>query len=136
VWTDYLTSAINTLKLPAKIIAGFFLFALLALIFDYFAIINLAELHPGARLIAILAALGFGSLSFAAFCAVLYDAFMHRHKRTLLAARREIRRAGAKTDRPALAKAIRRLEPGDVLVVTQLDRLARSTRDLLKDVYS
>jgi DNA invertase Pin-like site-specific DNA recombinase len=30
-----------------------------------------------------------------------------------------------------LAKAIRRLEHGDVLVVTRLDRLARSTRDLL-----
>jgi Resolvase, N terminal domain len=39
--------------------------------------------------------------------------------------------SGAKTDRPALAKLLRRLEPGDVLVVTRLDRLARSTRDLL-----
>jgi len=37
----------------------------------------------------------------------------------------------AKTDRPELAKVIGRLEPGDVLVVTRLDRLARSTRDLL-----
>src|SRR5262249_6794066 len=37
----------------------------------------------------------------------------------------------AKTDRPELAKVIRRLESGDVLVVTRLDRLARSTRDLL-----
>jgi DNA invertase Pin-like site-specific DNA recombinase len=33
--------------------------------------------------------------------------------------------------RPELAKAIRRLEAGDVLVVTRRDRLARSTRDLL-----
>src|SRR4029434_660728 len=39
--------------------------------------------------------------------------------------------SGAKTDRPELAKAIGRLESGDVLVVTRLDRLARSTRDLL-----
>ena len=39
--------------------------------------------------------------------------------------------SGAKTDRPELAKLIGRLEPGDVLVVTRLDRLARSTRDLL-----
>src|SRR5215471_5356341 len=39
--------------------------------------------------------------------------------------------SGAKTDRPELAKAIGRLEPGDVLVVTRLDRLPRSTRDLL-----
>jgi DNA invertase Pin-like site-specific DNA recombinase len=38
---------------------------------------------------------------------------------------------GAKTDRAELATVIRRLEPGDVLVVTRLDRLARSTRDLL-----
>ena len=39
--------------------------------------------------------------------------------------------SGAKTDRPELAKLIRRLEPDDTLVVTRLDRLARSTRDLL-----
>src|SRR4051794_41120773 len=39
--------------------------------------------------------------------------------------------SGAETDRPELAKVIRRLEPGDVLIVTRLDRLARSTRDLL-----
>src|SRR5262245_54111815 len=39
--------------------------------------------------------------------------------------------SGAKTDRPELAKVISRLESGDVLVVTRLDRLVRSTRDLL-----
>jgi DNA invertase Pin-like site-specific DNA recombinase len=39
--------------------------------------------------------------------------------------------SGAKTDRAELAKVLRRLEAGDVLVVTRLDRLARSTRDLL-----
>jgi len=39
--------------------------------------------------------------------------------------------SGAKTDRAALRKAIARLEDGDVLMVTRLDRLARSTRDLL-----
>jgi DNA invertase Pin-like site-specific DNA recombinase len=39
--------------------------------------------------------------------------------------------SGAKTDRPELGKIIGRLEPGDVLMVTRLDRLARSTRDLL-----
>src|SRR6516165_8045225 len=39
--------------------------------------------------------------------------------------------SGAKTDRPVLAKLIKRLEPGDTLLVTRLDRLARSTRDLL-----
>jgi DNA invertase Pin-like site-specific DNA recombinase len=39
--------------------------------------------------------------------------------------------SGAITDRPALAKAIRGLGNGDTLVVCKLDRLARSTRDLL-----
>ena len=42
--------------------------------------------------------------------------------------------SGVKTDRPELAKAISRLESGDVLTVTRLDRLARSTRDLLNVV--
>jgi DNA invertase Pin-like site-specific DNA recombinase len=32
---------------------------------------------------------------------------------------------------PELAKALKRLDAGDVLIVTRLDRLARSTRDLL-----
>jgi DNA invertase Pin-like site-specific DNA recombinase len=39
--------------------------------------------------------------------------------------------SGAITDRPALAKAIGALGNGDTLVVCKLDRLARSTRDLL-----
>jgi DNA invertase Pin-like site-specific DNA recombinase len=39
--------------------------------------------------------------------------------------------SGLKTDRKALAKAIAVLDKGDVLLVTRLDRLARSTLDLL-----
>jgi DNA invertase Pin-like site-specific DNA recombinase len=39
--------------------------------------------------------------------------------------------SGVVTDRKALGRAVAALEPGDVLVVTRLDRLARSTRDLL-----
>jgi DNA invertase Pin-like site-specific DNA recombinase len=39
--------------------------------------------------------------------------------------------SGVKLDRAELAKLIHKLESGDVLIVTRLDRLARSTRDLL-----
>jgi DNA invertase Pin-like site-specific DNA recombinase len=39
--------------------------------------------------------------------------------------------SGAQTDRPKLRKAIAQLEADDVLQVVRLDRLARSTRDLL-----
>lgn len=39
--------------------------------------------------------------------------------------------SGAKTDRAQLGKALAQLDAGDVLMVTRLDRLARSTRDLL-----
>jgi DNA invertase Pin-like site-specific DNA recombinase len=39
--------------------------------------------------------------------------------------------SGAKTDRTQLRRLIDALGPGDVLMVTRLDRLARSTRDLL-----
>jgi DNA invertase Pin-like site-specific DNA recombinase len=41
------------------------------------------------------------------------------------------KQSGAKTDRAQLAKAIAALAEGDCLIVTKLDRLARSTRDLL-----
>jgi DNA invertase Pin-like site-specific DNA recombinase len=44
--------------------------------------------------------------------------------------------SGAKTDRAQLAKALRVLQPGDVLMVTRLDRLARSTRDLLNVLHT
>ena len=39
--------------------------------------------------------------------------------------------SGAKTDRTQLRRALDQLNTGDVLIVTRLDRLARSTRDLL-----
>ena len=39
--------------------------------------------------------------------------------------------SGAKTDRNALARCMASLEAADVLLVAKLDRLARSTRDLL-----
>ncbi len=39
--------------------------------------------------------------------------------------------SGAKTDRTQLRRALDQLEADDVLMVTRLDRLARSTRDLL-----
>jgi DNA invertase Pin-like site-specific DNA recombinase len=38
---------------------------------------------------------------------------------------------GARSDRPQLAKLLKMLCEGDTVVVTRLDRLARSTRDLL-----
>src|SRR6516162_5334930 len=42
------------------------------------------------------------------------------------------KQSGAKTDRPELAKLLRRL----VLMITRLDRLARSTRDLLNILHT
>jgi DNA invertase Pin-like site-specific DNA recombinase len=42
--------------------------------------------------------------------------------------------SGAQRDRPELARALATLEPGDVLVVWKLDRLARSIRQLVETV--
>lgn len=43
--------------------------------------------------------------------------------------------SGARSDRPELKKALATLSEGDVLIVTRLDRLARSTRDFLDIVH-
>src|SRR5262245_1530128 len=37
--------------------------------------------------------------------------------------------------RPELAKLLKRLAPGDIAIVTKLDRVARSARDLLNVVH-
>jgi DNA invertase Pin-like site-specific DNA recombinase len=54
---------------------------------------------------------------------------------TLDAQQTALRAAGAERvfaeKESGLAKAVAALEPGDTLVVTKLDRLARNTRDLL-----
>jgi DNA invertase Pin-like site-specific DNA recombinase len=42
--------------------------------------------------------------------------------------------SGARSDRPQLARMLRALAPGDTIIVTRLDRLARSTLDLLHTV--
>src|ERR1700728_2191136 len=44
--------------------------------------------------------------------------------------------SGAKTDRSQLRRSLNQLDAGDVLMVTRLDRLARSTRDLLNTLAS
>jgi DNA invertase Pin-like site-specific DNA recombinase len=43
--------------------------------------------------------------------------------------------SGARADRPELAKLMAALKPDDVVVVTKLDRLGRSTRELLDLIH-
>jgi DNA invertase Pin-like site-specific DNA recombinase len=45
------------------------------------------------------------------------------------------KQSGARSDRPALKGALAALGEGDMLIVTRLDRLARSTRDLLNVLH-
>jgi DNA invertase Pin-like site-specific DNA recombinase len=45
------------------------------------------------------------------------------------------KQSGARSDRPQLRRALAALGTGDVLVVSRIDRLARSTRDLLNILH-
>jgi membrane protein implicated in regulation of membrane protease activity len=89
---------LDALKLPQKVIAGLLLFCLLLLVFNFFSIVSLAAISALALPIVIILTLLFGSLSLAAIGAVIYDVFMQRHKKTLLARRREIRREEAQQE--------------------------------------
>jgi DNA invertase Pin-like site-specific DNA recombinase len=44
--------------------------------------------------------------------------------------------SGARSDRPQLAKLLKSIGDGDTVIVTWLDRLARSTRDLLNTLHA
>jgi DNA invertase Pin-like site-specific DNA recombinase len=44
--------------------------------------------------------------------------------------------SGARGDRAELARALKRIDSDDTLIVTRLDRLARSTRDLLNILHA
>jgi DNA invertase Pin-like site-specific DNA recombinase len=46
------------------------------------------------------------------------------------------KQSGARSDRPHLREALDALGEGDALIVTRLDRLARSTRDLLNTLHT
>jgi hypothetical protein len=102
---------LNALKLSVRIFVGLFLFAVLALLFDYLGFIRLPEFGALARPAIILEALLFGSLSAAALGGLIYDAWMQRHRTSLLSRRREIRRLEAERERAEYeALVLKRLE--------------------------
>jgi hypothetical protein len=95
-----LSDLVGALKRPARIIAGLFLFCLLALLLDHFDIVNVAKIGTLARPLLILGAALCGSLLLGD---LIYDARSQRHKMTLLSARRELRRADEERGRSAAA---------------------------------
>lgn len=99
-------SILSALKLPARIIAGLFLFCLLALFLDYIGIVELAKVHALARLFLILGTVLSGSLSLAAVGGLTYDAVSHRHKTKLLSVRRDLRRADNERAREEHEKSV------------------------------
>jgi hypothetical protein len=86
---------IDALKLPARAIAGLAAGAVLVLVLDHFAVINLADIHALARPFTLIAAVVCSSLALFALGGVIYDSIAQRHRQTLLGARRAIREVEA-----------------------------------------
>jgi hypothetical protein len=108
---DWLSNLISAPKLPGRIIAGLFLACLVALALNGLGVIQLAGISASALPLIILGAVLFGALSLAALGGLFYDRWYERHKTTLLAARREIRRNEEKRERAEFeAKALARLD--------------------------
>lgn len=74
----------ETLRLPARIFAGLFMFFAALLVLDYLAFFPLIAIHPLAWAVAVLGALLFGLLCLALLLGMLTDAIARRHKRTLI----------------------------------------------------
>jgi hypothetical protein len=101
----------EALKLPARVIAGLFLAATVVLLLDWFAVFKLAEIHALAWPLAMISAVVFGCLSLCALGGVIYDGIQQRHKMTLLAKRREMRRDEMEQRRAEYQKrALKRLD--------------------------
>ena len=93
-----LSDLVGALKRPSRIIAGLFLFCLLALLLNHFDIVNVAKISTLARPLLILGAALCGSLLLGDR---IYDALSQRYKMTPLSARRELRRADEERRRSA-----------------------------------
>jgi signal transduction histidine kinase len=108
---DWVSNLISALKLSGRIIAGLFLACLVALALNGLGVIQLAGISVLALPSIILAAVLFGALSLTALGGLFYDRWYERHKTTLLAARREVRRNEGKRERAEFeAKALARLD--------------------------
>jgi signal transduction histidine kinase len=108
---DWVSNLISALKLSGRIIGGLFLACLVALALNGLGVIQLASISALALPLIILGALLFGALSLTALGGLFYDRWYERHKTTLLAARREIRRNEEKRERAEFeAKALARLD--------------------------
>lgn len=82
---------LNTLKLPAKIFVGLFLFFTILLIFDWYSLVKLSEFGALSRSVIIVFDLFFGCLSFVSLVSFGYEKFVEHRKPRILSQRRKIR---------------------------------------------
>jgi Super-infection exclusion protein B len=124
---DWVANLLSGLNFSGRIIAGLFLACLVALALNGLGIIQLAGMSASAVPLIILGAVLFGALSLTALGGLFYDRWYERHKTTLLAARREIRRNEKKRERAEFeAKVLARL---DYLSTLELRLVANCLRN-------
>jgi len=128
----------DTLRLPAKILVGLFLFFVALLALDYFGLFPLLAIHVLAWAVAVVGALLFGFLCLGELFGFVADAVSHRRKRTLMSERHELRRAAKEREgaeyRERVLKRLDYLSREELSIVA--DCLRKNERTFLDYVHS
>jgi superinfection exclusion protein B len=125
---------LDALKLPTRILFGLFIFFLAMIVLDQYKLITLSSFGESTRLILIITALLFGSLTFTSIIGFFIDIFIGSRKHSALRNRRIIREKEQEENRALYEKKV--IERIEHLSQYELNHLADALRENSQSFYT